>query len=227
MNISTILDSKLSPNDKSGLGYKKEATHFESSTSKKNEVSPSFSKGGSKDASQAPAQRRETFRRTKKRRHQETSPTPQRKFIRETPSRLTQKKRYENIFYGHCFSCNEYRHKALDCKHYARKDVGRFHNILICWRCNQLGHIASHCHTMRCYNYSGFDHKAQDCWNSRRQSMRSASYSMERRALVTWKEDNVERMETQSTSTEKPWHLQKWMKKTEQREKSSKRRVCI
>jgi hypothetical protein len=33
--------------------------------------------------------------------------------------------------------------------------------------------------------------------------MRSASYSMERREHVTWKEDNVERMEAHSTSTEK------------------------
>jgi hypothetical protein len=52
MNNSTILDeildSQRSPNDKSGLGYNKEATHFEASTSKKHEVSPSFSKGGSK-----------------------------------------------------------------------------------------------------------------------------------------------------------------------------------
>jgi hypothetical protein len=46
--------------------------------------------------------------------------------------------------------------------------------------------------------------------------MRSASYSMERRAHVTWKEDNVERMEAQSTSTKKSGHSQKWMKKTEQ-----------
>jgi hypothetical protein len=41
--------------------------------------------------------------------------------------------------------------------------------------------------------------------------MRSASYSMERRTHVTWKEDNVERMESHSTR-----HSQKWMKKTEQ-----------
>jgi hypothetical protein len=48
--------------------------------------------------------------------------------------------------------------------------------------------------------------------------MRSASYSMERRAHVTWKEDNVERMESHSTSTKKHGHFQKWMKKTEQPE---------
>jgi hypothetical protein len=203
MNNSTILDEILdcqrSPNDKSGLGYNKEATHSEASTSKKHEVSPSYSKGGSKVAIQAPTQSKETFRRTEKRRHQEAIPTPQSKFRRETPSRWTPKQRYENIFHGHCFSCNEYGHKALDCRHYARKDVGRFHNILRCWRCNQVGHIVAHCHNMRCYSCSGFGHKSKDCWNSRRQSMRNTSYYMERRENEAWKKDNVERMEAQKT----------------------------
>jgi len=44
-NSNEILDSKRSPNDKSGLGYNKETTHSEASTSKKHDVSPSFSKG--------------------------------------------------------------------------------------------------------------------------------------------------------------------------------------
>jgi hypothetical protein len=46
--------------------------------------------------------------------------------------------------------------------------------------------------------------------------MRSASYSMEIIENVTWKEDNFERMEAQSTSIEKSRHSQKWMKKNEQ-----------
>jgi hypothetical protein len=50
MNNSTILDeildSQISPHDKSGLGYNNEA-NLEASTSKKHEVNPSFSKSGS------------------------------------------------------------------------------------------------------------------------------------------------------------------------------------
>jgi hypothetical protein len=61
------------------------------------------------------------FRRTEQGRHHEATFTPQNKFKKETPSRWTQKKRYENVFNGHCFSCNEYGHKALDCRHHARK----------------------------------------------------------------------------------------------------------
>jgi hypothetical protein len=39
--LNEILESQRSPYDKSGLGYKGEATHAEASTSKKHEVSPS------------------------------------------------------------------------------------------------------------------------------------------------------------------------------------------
>jgi hypothetical protein len=77
--LNEILDSQRSPNDKSGLGYNKEATHFEASTSKKLEVSPSFSKDGNNVAIQPSTQGKETFKITKQGRHQEAIFTPQRK----------------------------------------------------------------------------------------------------------------------------------------------------
>jgi hypothetical protein len=105
MNSSTILDEilncKRSHNDKSDLGYNKEVAHFEARTYKKHEVINAFSKGGSKVASQIPIQRKETFIRTKQGRHQEAIPTPQRKFRRETPTRLTTKKMYEKKIHVH------------------------------------------------------------------------------------------------------------------------------
>jgi hypothetical protein len=124
---------------------------------------------------QPSTQRKETFKRTNQGRHQEAIFTPQRKFKRETPSIWTPKRRYKNVFHGHCYSCNEYGHKYLECIYYARKYNERFHNTLMCWRCNQLGHIVAHCHTMRCYSCSVFGHKYQDFWNIRRQSMTSVS----------------------------------------------------
>jgi len=66
--------------------------------------------------------------------------------------------------------------------------------------------IVSHCHTMRCYICGGFGHKAQDFWNSRRQSMRNASYNKERRVNETWKKDEVSRIEDHRTKVERPWH---------------------
>ena len=109
--MNEILESQRSPNDKSGLGYKGEGTHVEASTSKKHELSPSLSTDGNDVASQSSTQGKESFKRTKKGRHQEAIFTPQ---IRGTPSIWTSKKRYENVFHGQCYSCNEYGRKALE-----------------------------------------------------------------------------------------------------------------
>jgi hypothetical protein len=216
--LNEILDSQRSPNDKSGLGYKKEATHVEASTSKKHEVSPSLSKYGNNVAIQPSTQGKESFKRTKQERRQEVILTSQRKF--KAPSRWTPKQRYENVFHGQCYSCNEYGHKSLECRYYATKDIERFRNTLKCWRCNQVGHIPAHCHTMRCYSCSGFGHKSQDCWNTRRKSMMRNSYSMTRRRHKVRKEDIFENMEAQSSSSKKQRHLQKWLKKNEQQEQN-------
>jgi hypothetical protein len=63
--LNEILEIQRSPNDKSGLGYKKEATHVETSTSKKHEV-----KDEEKVASQPYTKGKESFRITKQERHQ-------------------------------------------------------------------------------------------------------------------------------------------------------------
>ena len=105
--LNDILESQRSPNDKSGLGYNKEVTHVEESTSKKLEVSPSFSKDGNNVASQPFTQGKENLKRTKQGRHQEAILTPQR--------RWAPKQRYEIIFHGQCYSCNDYGHKYFEC----------------------------------------------------------------------------------------------------------------
>jgi hypothetical protein len=56
--LDEILDSERSLNDKSRVGYKKEYAHYEVGTSNKHDVGPLFSKGESKDAIQAPEQRK-------------------------------------------------------------------------------------------------------------------------------------------------------------------------
>jgi hypothetical protein len=100
--LDEILDRQISPNDKSGLRYNKEAIHIQTSTSKKHEVSLSFSRGSNVEI-QPSTQIKENFKRKKQGRHQEAIFTPQRKFRRETPSRWKPKKRYENVFHGHCY----------------------------------------------------------------------------------------------------------------------------
>jgi predicted nuclease with TOPRIM domain len=98
MNNSTILDEILdiqrSQNDKSSIGYNKE----EVGTPMKLDVGPSFVKGESRyDASPSCSKSESNttiFKRSDQGRHQEATPTPQKKFRRETPSRMSQRGRY-------------------------------------------------------------------------------------------------------------------------------------
>jgi hypothetical protein len=86
--LDEILESQISPYDKSGLGYKEEATHAEARTSKKYEVGPS---NNEENVAKKPStQEKENFKRKKQGRHQED--------IFGTP-----KQRYESIFHGHCY----------------------------------------------------------------------------------------------------------------------------
>jgi hypothetical protein len=198
--LDKILESQRSSCDKSGLGYEGEDTHVEASTSKKHEVN--LSKKEDNVAKQPSTQGKENFKRIKQGRHQEV--------ILGTP-----KQRYESIFHGHFYSCNGYGHKAFECRYYERRYNGRFYNTTRCWRCDQIGCIYVHCNSMRCYSYSGFDHKSQECWNTRRNSMTRTSHSMARRRNEVQNGDIFENMDTQSSSSEEKGHLQKSVKKTE------------
>jgi hypothetical protein len=104
-----------------------------------------------------------------------------------TPSWMNQT-RYESVFNGYCFSCNEYGHKALDCRHHGRKQIGRFNNNIRCWNYNHVRHIVAHCYTMRCYSCGEYGHKVYNCWNSRKQLIRNASHNMTTRVnKKVWK----------------------------------------
>jgi hypothetical protein len=184
----------------------------------RSDTTPSFAKSESRYDSGSSRSRNKsnttTFRRSDHGRHPEAIHIPQSKFRRETPSWMNQR-RYESIFNGYCFSCNEYGHKALDCRHHGRKQVGRFNNSIRCWNCNHVGHIAAQCYTMRCYSCGGYGHKAYNCWNSRKQSMRNVSYRMTKGVNETWKKKETANIDDQRTKFKKPGHSQKWIAKTE------------
>jgi hypothetical protein len=144
MTLDEILDRQRSSNDKSGLGYNKEVFN----TPKKSDAGPSFvksedrshtalsyAKGESMHDSGSSRSRNKCnttkFRRSDHGRHPEAIHRPQSKFRRETPSWMNQR-RYESIFNDYCFSCNIYGHKALDCRHHGKKQVGRFNNSIRC-----------------------------------------------------------------------------------------------
>jgi hypothetical protein len=199
MTLDEILDSRRSSYDKTGLGYNKE----EISNPKKPDASPSFVKSEERfDASLSFIKRESnydasyscsknernitTLRTSDQGRHPEATHTPQSKFRRKTPSWMNQNK-YESVFNGYFFSCNEYGHKALDCRHNGRRQFGGLNNSIRCWNCNHFGHIVAHCYTMKFYGCGRYGHKAYNCWNLRRQSIRNASHNMTRRVNKIWK----------------------------------------
>ena len=87
-----------------------------------------------------------------------------------------------------------------------QRSVGSSNNSVRCWTCSHVGHIVAYCCTMRCDSCNGFGHKAQDCWNTWKQSMGSLSYSSTRKA------NKDEGTNAERTNAKK----QVWMKKTEQ-----------
>jgi hypothetical protein len=77
---------------------------------------------------------------------------PRKEFRRTTPQRTTFTPRYENFFYGHCFICTNFGHKAVDCRAYGRNVHTRNtyvdpHNIE-CHKCHNYGPIAQNCRIM-------------------------------------------------------------------------------
>jgi len=64
--------------------------------------------------------------------------------------------RYQNTFLGICYSCNNFGHKAIDCRSYDKVVHMRrrgFQNVQ-CYTCHNYGHISRNClsHKVRFYN---------------------------------------------------------------------------
>ena len=136
----------------------------------------------SKVALHAPAHDKKDFRSSKM--QQEVRSIPQSKLRKETYPRWNQSPRYENGFNGYCFSCSNFGHKAMACRLYRIRSVGSPNDKVRCWTCNQAGHIAATCYTLRCYTCIGFGHKSQECACQRSQPRRIPSYTSEIRTTV-------------------------------------------
>ena len=116
---------------------------------------------------------------------------PQSKLRKETTPRWNQSLRYESGFNGYCYFCSNFGHKTVDCRLYRRRSGGSPNDSVKCWTCNQVGHVAAKCHTLRCYTCSGFGHKAQECVSQRSQPRKSPSYTSTRRTNDHGKKTNA------------------------------------
>jgi hypothetical protein len=71
---------------------------------------------------------------------------------RMTSQRRSFTPRYQNLFYGHCFTFNNFGHKVVDCRSYGRnvQEINLHvapYNIK-CYQCRNYEHIAHYCRIM-------------------------------------------------------------------------------
>jgi hypothetical protein len=66
---------------------------------------------------------------------------PRHEFRRTTSQRRSFTPRYQNLFYGYCFNCTNFGHKAIDCKAYGRSDTYVDPHNIECYKCHNYGHI--------------------------------------------------------------------------------------
>jgi hypothetical protein len=108
----------------------------------------------------------------------------------ETPRRSSST-RYENIFLGHCYTCRNFGHKAIDCKINARNNYVRNMNDYGYPRDNHVNRRYGNAHGFVNINYNPFDplmdqnivcykcnnlgHKAQDCRDMKEDAPMSAT----------------------------------------------------
>ena len=103
----------------------------------------------------------------KKEESKKSSPSSYDKNRTNELSKIPMTNRYQHIFLGHCYACNNFGHKALNCRALRKfqeykknspsdKPKGSNHNHftllqiydLECYKCNNYGHIARNCKLM-------------------------------------------------------------------------------
>ena len=144
--LDDILSSQIPSRDKSRLGYDKE---------NKTECSSLTNQGINKRsyfaALKSPIKREENKKYVLPSHDRDKS---------NVMTRRPMTSRYQQIFFGHCYSCNNFGHKALNCRAYGKlqdykknicsnKPKARNHNFFApiqrydmeCYKCNKHGHI--------------------------------------------------------------------------------------
>jgi hypothetical protein len=171
--LDDIISSKKSHLDKSGLGYNQTEKGSISKTTEK-ETNPKIyektiiedRKISKEDYRDTPPQRRFIFQNQQ----QTDRPQEEEGFIRAPPFRRSSTPRYQTIFFGLCYTCNNFGHKVVNCRaknknnnkfeSYTQRDYSRrssdtqirsynrfesFSTEVECYKCNNFGHMAKDC----------------------------------------------------------------------------------
>jgi hypothetical protein len=171
--LDDIISSQKSHLDKSGLGYNQTEKGSSSKTTEQETYPKSYAetiKGDRKiykeDYRDTPPPRRFRFQNQQ----QTDRPQEEEGFIRAPPFRRSSTPRYQTIFFGLCYACNNFGHKAVNCRannrnnnnfeshtqrgysrrpsETQRRSYNRFESLsteVECYKCNNFGHVAKDC----------------------------------------------------------------------------------
>jgi hypothetical protein len=171
--LDDIISSQKSHIDKFGLGYNQTKKGSSSKTTEQ-ETNPKIYvetiKGDRKiykeDYRDTPPPRRFSFQN-----QQQTNRLEEEEgFIRAPPFRISSTPRYQTIFFGLCYACNNFGHKFVNCRannrnnnkfeshtqrgysrrpsETQRRSYNRFESLrteVECYKCNNFGHVAKDC----------------------------------------------------------------------------------
>jgi hypothetical protein len=177
--LDEILSSQISPNDKTGLGYNDSLK----TTKQEKEVE--------NDETNTPEQVEQQYRKLEFRRNETSRGSSPIRYERNhyegnyrridrepgwtTPQRRSLMPRYQNFFLGHCYTCGNFGHKAINSRinernnyaSYMNGENSRYKNVcrpfnrnynpfdplmdqnIVCYRCNNLGHKVQDCKEMK------------------------------------------------------------------------------
>jgi hypothetical protein len=171
--LDDIISSQKSHLDKSGLGYNQTEKGSSSKTTEQETYPKSYAetiKGDRKiykeDYRDTPPPRRFRFQNQQ----QTDRPQEEEGFIRAPPFRRSSTPRYQTIFFGLCYACNNFGHKVVNCRannrnnnnfeshtqrgysrrpsETQRRSYNRFESLsteVECYKCNNFGHVAKDC----------------------------------------------------------------------------------
>jgi hypothetical protein len=171
--LDDIISSQKSHLDKFGLGYNQTEKGSRSKTTEQETYPKSYAETIKRDRKiykedyrDTPPPRRFIFQNQQ----QTDRPQEEEGFIRAPPFRRSSTPRYQTVFFGLCYACNNFGHKDVNCRAnnknnnnseshtqrgYSRRpsetqriSYNRFESLRIeveCYKCNNFGHMAKDC----------------------------------------------------------------------------------